>query len=518
MQGERSLIRAVGAMSAVTASSRVLGYARDTLQAALLGAAHSSDAFVIAYRIPNMLRRLVAEGAVTSTFVPEFTGLLQGRDRRSAWRFAGSMVYVLSAALAALVVLGVLGSPWLVRLLAWGLAVSPATFDLTVALNRLMLPYVLFISLSAVAAGMLNAFEFYALPAATPILLNLAVIASALALRDRFPDPSFAFAFGVLTGGVLQLAVQVPLLLRLGLDLRPPRPFDVEGVRRVVRVLLPRMFGAGITQVNLVVDTQFAAALRPGSVSFLYYAVRVTELTLGLFAVSLSTVLLPRLSRAAGGGDLALVRATLGTALRLLLFVTIPATIGLVILRVPIIHVLFERGRFGAADTALTAGALGWYAIGLLPYAAIGILATAFHAFRDTRTPMRLGLLTFAAHLGLNAALSGPMGHAGIALSTSLTAWLDATLLLLLLRRRAGPIRAGLPLTAARSLGAGGVMAVVLALVSGRMEIGALQGFALKGAALGAMIGGGAVVYLGAHRLLGGREAGAIAAALRKDA
>ncbi|HXH28305.1 MAG TPA: murein biosynthesis integral membrane protein MurJ, partial [Candidatus Polarisedimenticolia bacterium] len=438
MEKHRGLVRAAGSMSVMTMLSRIAGYVRDNLQADILGAANSADAYIIAFRIPNMLRRLVAEGALTAAFVPTFARYMQSDDRRALWRFAASILYVLTMVLTVLVVLGIVFSPLLVRLLAWGFTVSPDKLDLTIALNRWMFPYIFFISLAAVASGILNSFDVFTLPAFTPVLLNLSIIGCALGLSRRFSDPAYAFAVGVLVGGFLQLVIQIPPLMRHGLDLRLPRPFDRAGLREVGRLMLPRVFGVGITQVNLVVDSQFATSLRTGSVSFLYYAIRVTELTLGVFAISLSTVILPTLSRATAARDREAVLDTLATALRLLVFITVPATAGLILLRVPIIHVLFERGRFGPDDTLFTASALMYYSIGLLPYAAVNVLATAFYAHRDTRTPVLVGSLTFFIHLGLNFALRAPMAHDGIALSTSVSAFFDAVLLGWLLRRKTG--------------------------------------------------------------------------------
>ncbi len=501
------LIRAAGSMSAVTALSRVTGYFRDSLQAVILGAANSSDAFVIAYRIPNMLRRLVGEGALTSAFVPTFARYMKAEDRQAMWRFAGSVLYALTLVLTVLVVLGIIFSPFLVKILAWGFTVSPDKLGLTIALNRLMFPYIFFISLAALASGILNSFDVFALPAFTPVLLNVAIIGFALALRNRFSDPSYAFGVGVLVGGFLQIAVQVPSLVRHGLDLRPPRPFDRQGLREVGRLILPRLFGVGITQINLVVDSNFATSLRSGSVSFLYYATRVTELTLGIFAISLSTVILPTLSRAAADRDRQRVVETLATAMRLLIFITVPATLGLIVLRVPIVHVLFEHGRFGRQDTLFTASALAFYASGLLPYAAVNVQATAFYAHRDTRTPVKVGALTFFLHLGLNFALRGPMGHDGIALSTALSAFADSLLLAWLLLRRAGPyLDRGVALSAARTLAAGGAMAAALLLARGRVDILALHGLAPKAGALGALVAGGAGIYLAASLVLGSEE------------
>ncbi|HEV8198753.1 MAG TPA: murein biosynthesis integral membrane protein MurJ [Candidatus Polarisedimenticolia bacterium] len=498
-EGDHKLLRAAGSMSVMTMLSRVAGYFRDRLQAQLLGAAatYSGDAFVIAYRIPNLLRRLVAEGALTSAFVPTFTRYMKRGDDAAMWRFAASVGSILTAVLGILVVGGVLMSPLIVHGLAWGYGDTPGKIELTVALNRVMWPYIFFISLSALAAAILNAFGSFALPAFTPVLLNLSIIGCGLLFRHSFRDPAFALATGVLVGGVLQLVIQLPALLRHGFRLEWPRPLDRDGVREVGRLMLPRLFGVGITQINLVVDSQFATSLREGSASFLYYANRVTELTLGVFGISLSTVILPTLSKAAVEGDREGVLRTLSTAMRLLLFVTIPATTGLVLLRMPIIHVLFENGKFGADDTRFTAEALACYSLGLLPYAAVNVLATAFYAHRDTRTPVKVGLATFGLHLGLNFALRGPLQHSGIALSTALSAFVDAALLGFLLRRRYGeyldqPVRACLLRTV---LGAG-TMAGTLLLLRPYLDPFAHQGFPVKLAFLLALITSGWTVYI----------------------
>jgi putative peptidoglycan lipid II flippase len=505
--GDQRLIRAAGSMSVMTALSRVTGYARDCLQAHYLGAGLPSDAFVIAYRIPNLLRRLVAEGAMTAAFVPTFARYMKSDDEDRMWRFAASVLWALSALLVAIVVAGIALSPLLVRALAWGYGAEPGKVDLTVRLNQLMWPYILLISLAALASAILNAFGSFALPAFSPVLLNLSIITCAVALRRFFPNPAYAFAIGVLVGGILQLAVQVPAVLRLGFRWRRPVPLDAAGVREVGRLMLPRVFGVGITQINLVIDSQFATSLRSGSASFLYYANRITELTLGIFGISLSTVLLPTLSRAAAAGDRARVLDTLATAVRLLIFITIPATLGLIVLRVPIIHVLLERGRFGPEDTAFTAGALACYSLGLLPYAAVNVLAAAFYAHRDTRTPVKVGLFTFALHLALNFALRPPLQHRGIALSTAISAFADATLLAWLLRRRYGEfIDAGVRSCARRTLLSGTAMVAALLLVLRWIDVPALPTIVQKGATLALLIAGGGAVYLAAAWTLGSEE------------
>jgi len=436
----KGMMRSAGAMSVTTMLSRILGYFRDNLQATILGAANSSDAFIIAFRIPNLLRRLVGEGALTSAFVPTFSRYLQEGNPAKLWRFANRMFYTLLVVLTLITVLGILFSPQLVRILAYGFRVSPDKWALTISLNRLMFPYIFCISLAALASGVLNSLDSFALPAFTPVLLNLAIIASALLLSRRFSNPAYAFAWGVLLGGLLQFLVQVPFLVRKGMNFRPEVSFTDPGIRQVGRLMLPRIFGAGITQINLIVDSQFASSLAVGSVSHLYYAGRVTELTLGIFAISLSTVILPTLSRLVAEKKREEVRQTLRTALQLIFFICLPAAVGLIALRVPITSVLFERGRFDAEATHFTAQALGYYSLGLLPFAAVNVLAAAFYAHQDTRTPVKVGLLTFFVHLGLNYYLRGPLGAGGIALSTSLSAILDMVLLFFLFSRRWGPL------------------------------------------------------------------------------
>ncbi|HKQ97673.1 MAG TPA: murein biosynthesis integral membrane protein MurJ [Candidatus Polarisedimenticolia bacterium] len=507
LDGDRKLVRAAGSMSLMTALSRLAGYARDALQAALLGASNSTDAFVIAYRIPNLLRRLVAEGALTSAFVPTFARYMKRQDDAAMWRFAASVWWVLTAALVAIVVVGVLASPLLVHGLAWGYGDESGKMALTIALNRLMWPYIFFISLAALAAAILNALGFFALPAFTPVLLNLAIIACALGFRNRFSDPSYAFAIGVLVGGFLQLAVQIPALIKHGFRWGLPHPPDRDGVREVGRLMGPRVFGVGITQINLVIDSQFATSLRAGSASFLYYANRLTELTLGIFGISLSTVLLSTLSRAAAEGDRPRVLETLRTALRLLIFVSLPATVGLIVLRAPIVHVLFERNKFTPEDTILTSTALAAYSVGLLPYAAINVLASAFYAHRDTRTPVKVGVLTFFLHLGLNVVLRAPLQHVGIALSTSISAFVDAWLLAILLRRKLGDfLDRTVRLAAARALGASLLMGGALLLVQPFADPMAGGPIGVKLARLLALILGGGGVFVAGSLLFGSAE------------
>jgi len=435
------LLRSAGSMAFMTALSRVTGYVRDSIQAVILGAADSSDAFIIAYRIPNLLRRLVGEGAMTAAFVPVFTELDSRQGRAQVFHFAAAFFNALAVLLAALTAAGVLFAPGLVRAMAYGFVGIEGKEALTVHLTRLMFPYLFFIGLSALLMAILNALDSFALPAFTPVLLNLSIIACALGFARRLEEPADAFAWGVLIGGFLQLVVQMPALWRAGMRPWPRLELGNPDVRRVALLMFPGMFGAGIYQINLLIDSQFASFLAPGSVSYLFYANRVTELVLGIFIVSLSQVILPSLARDVQRDSGAGVRDTLDFGMRQTVFVTLPACAGLMALSEPIIGVLFERGRFDAAATTLTARALVFYAAGLLPVAALKVILPAFYARQDTRTPVWVALWTLLLHIALNFALIRwiPMGHAGLALSTSLSALFNWGALAWIHWRRWGP-------------------------------------------------------------------------------
>jgi putative peptidoglycan lipid II flippase len=328
-----------------------------------------------------------------------------------------------------------------VRAMAYGFTGIQGKEALTIHLTRLMFPYLFFIGLNALQMAILNSLDRFALPAFTPVLLNLSIIVAALGFSRRMGEPADAFAFGVLVGGFLQMAVQVPALRREGMRLSPRLEVADPHVWRVLRLMLPGIFGAGIYQINLMVDSQFASFLSPGSVSYLFYANRVTELVLGIFVVSLSTAILPSLSRDVQSRSGEAVRRTLDFGMRQIAFITLPACAGLVALAAPIIEVLFERGRFGPEATRFTAGALVYYSLGLLPVAALKVILSAFYARQDTRTPVWVAGWTLALHVALNFLLITviPMEHRGLALSTSLSALFNLAALAWVHARRWGP-------------------------------------------------------------------------------
>ena len=518
MREQDRWLRSAGAMAGITFLSRITGYARDCLQGFLLGAGTGSDAFVIAFRIPNLFRRLVGEGEMTAAFVPVFTRYLHGKDRKEVWRFAGLTFFSLALILALLVMAGLIFSPLLVKLLAYGFQSDPEKWNLTVSLNRLMFPYLFFIGLAALLMAILNSLGSFALPAVSPILLNLSIIACALGLGGLFRQPAYGFAVGVLVGGSLQLFYQIPFLIRRGMKFIPRIDFHHPGVRRVASLMLPGIFGAGITQLNIVIDSQFASWLTEGSVSYLYYSIRVTELVMGVFAISVSTVILPRLSAQAARGETHRVRETLSQALRLIGFITLPASLGLILLRTEIITVLFQRGRFDAEDTAQTAYSLLFYAMGLFFFAGVRILAPSFYAYQDTLTPVKIGAVVFLFHIVMNFLLMGPLRHAGMALSTSLSAALNVALLLWIFHRR----RVALDLRAiggslARVVLATAGMGILTMAMLAKWPAPDIDSLWPKFMHLAVLIGFSLAAYFGLAALLRCREIREIAASFARD-
>jgi len=501
------MTRSAGAMGAMTLLSRIFGYIRDLLQASILGASDSADAFVIAFRIPNMLRRLVGEGALTAALVPVFTETRQREGEEAGWRLASTAFWTLGALLLLLTGLGILFSPSLVRLLAFGFTQVPGKLDLTVGLTRIMFPYLVLIGLTALVMAVLNAVRVFAAPAFTPVLLNLSIITFALFAARHSEKPATWFATGVVVGGCLQLGFLLPFILRRAGFLRPRFSLSDPGIRKIGRLMLPGLFGLGVTQLNLVVDSQVASFLGTGSVSYLYYAVRVEELVLGLFVISISTVILPTLARFAVLSQHAEMRATLTRALRYVVFATLPAAAGLMILREPIIATLFQRGAFSHADVLLTSQALAFYAVGLVPNGFVKILAPAFYARMDTATPVRVGAFAFTLHVPLCIGLGWWLGYAGIALSTSLAALVNAAGLLFLLCRREWtdwlkPVASTIMRLAAATALMGGVLVAMLDWA----DFGSRIGLSARAGTLGVLIAAGGISFLLAARLLGARE------------
>jgi putative peptidoglycan lipid II flippase len=497
---ERQVVGALGSIGAATLASRVLGFARDMLVASAFGAGPVTDAFFVAFRIPNILRRLLGEGALSTAVIPVFTEYAVNQPRA---QLVGMLRAVLAAALLVLgatTLVGVAIAPWLLAVIAPGFG-DPAQRELAVLLTRIMFPYLLLVGLAALAMGVLNSQGRFFAAALGPAVLNVGMIVGVLALAQRIDPPIVALAIGVLVGGLGQLLVQVPDVRRLGLLVSPAWDLRHPALGRVARLLLPAVFGLAAVQVMVFVNTLLASLLPAGSISFLYYADRVMEFPLGIFGIALASASLPAMSRQAAAGNTAGVAATLNFALRLAVYISAPATVGLVLLSTPITRLLFERGRFGPEDTAATAVALVWYAVGLVGFAGARIAAQAFYAIREPGTAVRLGAIAVAANVLAAVTLMGPLGHAGLAAASSVGAYVNLLGLLWVGRRRFGRL-GGRALLA--SLVRTGVACVPLALWCVLLtRLGGDGGaFANQLLWLAAAIGGGAVVFIVASAVL----------------
>jgi putative peptidoglycan lipid II flippase len=420
--------------------SRVLGVVREQVLAALFGAGNAMDAYNVAYRIPNLVRDLFAEGAMSSAFVPTFTRYLTAAGKESAWRLANYVINALLVITLLIVVLGVVFAEPLVELFAGAYRSVPGKLELTVFLTRLMLPFLTLVALAAACMGMLNSLHRFFIPALSPATYNVATIGCALLLVPLMPglgvEPIAAIAFGTLLGGAAQLALQWPLLQREGFRYRPVLAWDDEGLRRVLVLMGPGTIGLAATQVNVFVNTVLATGEGTGAVSWLNYAFRLMYLPIGLFGISIATATLPAVSRHAAVEDEPRVRATVADGLTLMLMLNVPATVGLVVLATPIVRVIFERAAFTPADTIATAAALQFYAIGLVGYSVVRITSPVFYALGQNLTPVLVSVATVVINAVLNVGLVRVMGYSGLALGTSIAALLNATILMVLLSRR----------------------------------------------------------------------------------
>lgn len=443
MSEQNRVASAAGVISAATLCSGILGYARDMVFAGFFGAGPVSDAFIAAFRIPNLLRRLFGEGSLSISFIPVFSQYYTRHGKDEAYRLAQSALRLLSVILVIAVFLGVLFSPWIVRAIAWGFGDSGIKFSLTVILTRIMFPYVFFIGLLALSMGILNVMGHFAAPALAPVFLNLAMIGSLLVvsrLSDSATIRICGLAIGVVIGGILQLALQLPFLIRKGFYFWHKATFYHPGLKNIGRLLFPATFGAAVLQINTLIGTLLASFQSEGSVTYLYFADRLVQFPLALFGIATATAVLPSFSRQMTAGNYSAVRDTFEHAMGLVFFITIPSMVGLVILREPIIALLFQRGAFSLEATRLTAQALLYYTMGLWAFSAVRIVVNTFYAMQDIWTPVRLAAISIVANLVLGIILMKPMGHSGLALAVSLAAMLHLGLLIRALRFRLQPL------------------------------------------------------------------------------
>ncbi len=501
-----NLLKALATVSSMTLVSRILGFVRDVLIARLFGAGLATDAFFVAFRIPNLLRRLFAEGAFSQAFVPVLSEYRTRRGDSETKLLVDRTASLLALALLAATALGVAAAPIIIYVSAPGFAASPAKFDLTVAMLRITFPYILFISLVSLAGGILNTWSRFAIPALTPALLNLSFIFGALFLSPYFEPPVMVLAWAVFVGGALQLALQVPALAKIGMLPRPRLSFSDPGVRRILLLMGPAVLGVSVAQVSLLINTIFASYLEDGSVSWLYYADRLMEFPTGLLGVALGTILLPSLSKYHSASDENEYSKLLDWGLRLTFILAAPAAVALALLSVPLVTTLFHYGQFGERDVWMTRQALIAYSAGLLGLILVKVLAPGFYARQNIATPVRIAIVTLIATQLMNAALIVPLKHAGLALAIGLGACLNAGLLYRKLREYGiyHP-QAGWRMFTLKIAAALATMAVALWLAMGPERWWLVASGATRAAAIAGLVLLGGATYFGTLWILGFR-------------
>ncbi len=509
----RRLIRSTSVVGGMTLGSRILGFVRDIVFARFFGAGAGMDVFVVAFQIPNFLRRLFAEGAFSQAFVPVLAEYHSQRSHDQVRHLADRVWGTLGVVLAVVTIVGVLAAPFLVLLFSSGFAADADKFDLAVDMLRVTFPYLLFISLTALAGGILNTFGRFGPPAFTPVLLNLCLIGAVIFVAPHFERPGIGLAIGVFVAGAVQLAFQFPFLRKIGMLPRPVWGWAHEGVKRIFRLMLPAIFGSSVAQLNLLIDRHIASWLATGSISWLYYSDRLMEFPLGVFAIALATVILPGLSASHADKRPEEFCATLDWALRLVTMIALPAAVALFVLAGPILSTLFQHGEFVANDTRMASYSLKAYAVGLLGFTLVKVLAPGYFARQNTIRPVRIGIVAMLANIVLNVTIVVPMAvtgfvapHMGLALATGLSAFLNAGLLYrgLRLDKVYTPGEGWGKLLAQASL-ANAAMAAVLIYLAGDLDRWVSLPGLDRALWLAGCIGAGIVVYFAALVLVGVR-------------
>jgi len=431
-----NLLKALGTIGSFTLASRILGIIRDVLVARIFGAGMATDAFFVAFKLPNLLRRLFAEGAFSQAFVPIFGEYKNRHGHDETKLLVDHVTTLLAIILFVVTLIGVIAAPILVYLSAPGFAATPAKFDLTVQLLRITSPYLFFISLVSVASGILNTYNKFWVPAFTPILLNLCFIGAALWLAPYFDPPIMALAWAVFVAGFVQLAFQLPFLKKIGM--LPTMRINLRdaGVWRIIKQMGPAVFGVSISQISLIINTIFASFLVAGSVSWLYYADRLMEFPSGVLGAAIATILLPSLSQHHSNGHLVEYSRLLDWGLRLTFMLTLPAALALGMIAVPLLATFFQHGAFTAHDVLMTRNALVGYSVGLIGILSVKVLAPGFYARQDIKTPVKIGIITLLATQAMNLLFIGWLQHAGLALAIGLGSCLNSAILFYLLRKR----------------------------------------------------------------------------------
>ena len=500
------LLKSTAVVGGLTFISRILGFIRDVVIAHVFGAGASTDAFFIAFKIPNFMRRLFAEGAFSQAFTPVLTEYKTKRSPTDVKHLVDHVAGSLGSILLAVTMIGLLLAPILVFIFAPGFFQDKVKYDLTVAMLQITFPYLLFIALTAFAGAVLNTYGRFAVPALTPVLLNVCMIVAAVWFAPYFDQPVMALAYAIFFGGIIQLVFQLPFLYRLHLLPRPRFNRHDEGIKQIYRLMIPALFGVSVSQINLLIDTLMASFLVSGSVSWLYYSDRLMEFPLGIFGLALATVMLPDLSRSVAKNDMHTFNKTLDWALRCVFLIAIPSMLGLIILAEPILTTLFHNEKFGTHEVMMTARSLIAYAFGLVGFVLIKVLASGFYSRQDTRTPVKIAVVAMLTNIILNIAFIIPLAHAGLALATSLAALLNAGLLYRGLRQeKVFQPEPGWRIFLGRIIFANSVMALLLWWGSGSLSDWLNRGTLEQILHLSAWIIAGMLVYFASLAIFGFR-------------
>ncbi|MCX7919670.1 MAG: murein biosynthesis integral membrane protein MurJ [bacterium] len=501
----KSVIKSASVVSSLTMVSRILGYLRDAVIGyAFGGNKWYTDIFFLSFEIPNFCRRLLGEGALSAAFISVFTDYLTNKEKKDAWEFASNVVNLLFLLTATLVILGIILTPVLVYILIPGYRHNQLAIATAIKLTRIMFPYLGFIAFAALFMGILNSLRHFAMPAATPIFLNLSMIIAAIWISPLFgsnlENRLTGLALGVIIGGFLQAAVQVPVALKKGMHYTVRFNYRHPGVIRVAKMLIPAVFGLAITQINLAVDKICASLVGEGTISALYYGNRLVELPESVFGIAIAVAVMPVLATHAAKKEFLELKETLAYGLRLAMFLTIPAAVGLIILRIPILSFLFERGMFTAQATEGAAVALLFYSLGLFSFAAVKIVVPVFYALEDVWVPVKVGFIAVAVNTVLNLSLMWSMKQGGLALATTISSTVNWVLLLYLLRKRVGLL--GLKKVTnsfLRILAASAVMGLGCYVINGWYVAHIpISGFIAKLVYISVVIGVSAIIFLGA--------------------
>ncbi|MDI6786468.1 MAG: murein biosynthesis integral membrane protein MurJ [bacterium] len=459
MDKKFKIVKNVGIVGFGTSFSRILGYLRDMAIASKFGAGLIADAFFIAFMIPNLFRQLFGEGALSAAFIPVFSDYLTNKSKESAWQLTSIIINLLLLLTTLIAFLGILFSPYIISIIAPGFSKN---VDLTILLTRIMFPFVIFICMAALFMGALNAWQHFSIPALAPAFLNITMIVSIYFLSPCFEKPILGLALGVLIGGLFQMGVQIIPLIKKGFTYQFILRLNHPGVKRIYNLMIPAVAGLAITQVNLVISRILASFLDSGSISALYYANRLIWLPISLFGISVGTVSFAMMSDQVAKNDLSSLKETLLLSLRMIVITTVPAAIGLIVLGKPIIALLFQRGEFTATDTLATNIALFYYSLGIFAFASLKVIISTFYAFKDTKTPFKIGIVVVISNFILSLLLMPYLKHGGLALATTLSAFINLIVLVVILRRMIGHLNGSyLSILFIKTLGASLIMGIV---------------------------------------------------------